>query len=74
MNHDGLNECPLGSSLFGVATDSSQDRLDDKIPNQNTEKNFTVRFTVKTIRLGAIDADRYRNARSTSYRRWRAAA
>jgi hypothetical protein len=24
----------------------------------NADKNFTVRFTVKTFRLGAMDADR----------------
>src|SRR5258708_14396969 len=30
---------------------------DGKIQKQNAKKNFTVRFTVKTIRLGAIDAD-----------------
>jgi hypothetical protein len=34
--------------------------LDGKIPKQNSEKNFTVRFTVKTIRLGAIDVNRRR--------------
>src|SRR5258708_35858675 len=30
---------------------------DGKIQKQNAKKNFTARFTVKTIRLGAIDAD-----------------
>jgi len=33
---------------------------DGKIQKQNAEKNFTVRFTVKTIRLGAIYVDRRR--------------
>jgi hypothetical protein len=33
---------------------------------QNAEKNFIVRFTVKTIRLGAIEADRCRKGRGVS--------
>jgi hypothetical protein len=34
--------------------------LDGEIQRQNTENNFTVRFTVKTIHLGAIYVDRRR--------------
>jgi hypothetical protein len=34
--------------------------FDGKNQEQDDEKVFTVRFTVKTIRLGAIDTDRQR--------------
>jgi hypothetical protein len=34
--------------------------LDGKISKENAKNIFTVRFTVKTIRLGAVDADRRR--------------
>jgi hypothetical protein len=50
------------SPLFGCSRRSagfprSAYWLDGKIPKQNAEKIFTVRFTVKTIRLGATDGE-----------------
>jgi hypothetical protein len=46
-------ESALISGLFPHSGSPS----DGKIQKQNAKKNFTVRFTVKTMRLGAIDAE-----------------
>jgi hypothetical protein len=69
-----INAMALGEKLsdFRPAIQSSENceicRLfvqsgsptDGEIEKQNGRKIFTVRFTVKTIRLGAIDVDRRR--------------
>jgi hypothetical protein len=50
----------VAETRISLAFTHSGSPSDGKIQRQNAEKTFTVRFTVKTIRLEAINVDRRR--------------